>query len=231
VLSFLFSAVDSPAALAIFRLLTGFAFIGLYVSIESWLNGTVPNERRGQIIGTYAAINYLALAAGQFLLIIGDPTGKLRFGLITALFSAAVIPVSLLEGGPLKVSDEFLEPVPGQTWRAVLQVMTQSIPIAVPGCVLTGSLYSVFCIADAGLPCGNWVYDVGTVRIYGHLSARRTCRAVADRSRIGPHRPVAARVFFCVDVTCAECRAYPLSGAPSSLASDAHLCRGDVCPV
>lgn len=139
-----FYASNSVFLFATIRLLTGFAFMSLYSSIESWLNGTVSNERRGQVFGSYTAINYLSLATGQFLLNVDDPTGAGRFCLTAALFAAAVIPVSLLEGWPTKVADESLESIRQHTSLEVLKAMMHATPLAVPGCILAGFLYSGF---------------------------------------------------------------------------------------
>jgi MFS family permease len=144
ILALAFGAAQSPWTLAVVRLLTGFAFMGLYVSIESWLNGTVENEKRGQVFGSYAAINYLAVGTGQFLLNVGAGTGGQQFSIAAALFAAAVMPVTLLEGWPVKVADESLHRVPARTWRESVRDMMAAAPLAVPGCVLAGFIYSAF---------------------------------------------------------------------------------------
>jgi MFS family permease len=144
ILALAFGASESPWLLALVRILTGVAFMGLYTSIESWLNGTVENERRGQVFGSYAAINYLAVGTGQFLLNVGAGTGAQQFSIAAALFAAAVLPVTLLEGWPVKVADENLDRVPARTWRESLREMMAATPLAVPGCILAGFLYSAF---------------------------------------------------------------------------------------
>ena len=144
ILALAFGAAQSPWTLAVVRLITGFAFMGLYTSIESWLNGTVENEKRGQVFGSYAAINYLAVGAGQFLLNVGAGSGGQQFSISAALFAAAVLPVTLLEGWPVKVADEALRSMPARTWRASLREMMASAPLAVPGCMLAGFINSAF---------------------------------------------------------------------------------------
>lgn len=144
ILALAFGATESPWTLAFLRVMTGVAFMGLYTSIESWLNGTVENERRGQVFGSYAAINYLAVGTGQFLLNIGAGTGAQQFSIAAALFAAAVLPVTLLEGWPVKVADENLDRVPARTWTESLREMMAATPLAVPGCILAGLLYSAF---------------------------------------------------------------------------------------
>jgi MFS family permease len=144
ILASAFSLIQSPWAWASIRFLTGLAFMGLYTSIESWLNGISRNENRGQVFGTYAAINYLAIGTGQFMLRLGDGADSRLFSLVAALFAAAVIPVSLFEGWPVRVADESLERLPPHSWRNSLRSMAQASPLAIPGCILAGFLYSTF---------------------------------------------------------------------------------------
>jgi MFS family permease len=144
ILASAFSLVQSPWAWAPIRFMTGFAFMGLYTSIESWLNGISRNENRGQVFGMYAAINYLAVGTGQFLLRLHDPSDGRLFSLVAALFAAAVIPVSLFEGWPVRVADESLDRLPPHSWRQSLRSMAHATPLAIPGCILAGFLYSTF---------------------------------------------------------------------------------------
>ncbi|WP_206958060.1 MFS transporter [Trinickia acidisoli] len=144
ILASAFNVFASPWAWAPIRLLTGFAFMGLYTSIESWLNGTSRNENRGQVFGLYAGINYLAVGTGQFLLRLGDGSDGRLFSLVAALFAAAVMPVSLFEGWPVRVADESLNRLPAHTWRDSLRSMAHASPLAIPGCILAGFLYSTF---------------------------------------------------------------------------------------
>lgn len=144
ILALAFGRFESPMALGVIRFMTGFAFMGLYTSIESWLNGVVRNERRGQVFGSYAALNYLSVGTGQFLLNAGDSSGNPQLSIVAALFAAAILPVTLLEGWPFKVPDATLEPMPSRTWMDSVRAMRASTPLAVPGCVLAGCLYSCF---------------------------------------------------------------------------------------
>ncbi|CAN7422715.1 MFS transporter [Trinickia sp. LjRoot230] len=144
ILALAFGRFESLSALALIRFMTGFAFMGLYTSIESWLNGVVRNERRGRVFGSYAAINYLAVGSGQFLLNAGDASGNAQLSIVAALFTAAILPVTLLEGWPLRVSDAALDRMPSRTWWEGVQAMKASTPLAIPGCVLAGFLYSCF---------------------------------------------------------------------------------------
>ncbi|HEY0034157.1 MAG TPA: MFS transporter, partial [Devosia sp.] len=63
--------------------------------IESWINDRSTSGTRGTMISIYVAINYLATAAGQLLITLGDASSFVLFSLASILISAAVMPLSL----------------------------------------------------------------------------------------------------------------------------------------
>jgi MFS family permease len=144
ILALAFATFDSPLVLAAVRLCGGFAFIGLYTAVESWLNGAVPNAMRGRVFGSYLTINYLAVGMGQFLLRAGDAGSEYQLLIVAALFAGAVLPVTLLEGWPTRVADDRLARPRSHTWLESVREMSKQTPLAVPGCVLSGFLYSSF---------------------------------------------------------------------------------------
>jgi MFS family permease len=75
------------------RVITGFAYAGMYVVAESWLNEASENETRGQLLSIYMLINLGGLAGGQFLLNVAEPSSFILFALISVLVSIAVIPI------------------------------------------------------------------------------------------------------------------------------------------
>jgi MFS family permease len=75
------------------RIITGFAYAGIYVVAESWLNDASENETRGQLLSIYMLINLASMAGGQFLLNVAEPAGFVLFALISVLVSIAVIPI------------------------------------------------------------------------------------------------------------------------------------------
>jgi len=84
-----------PVPWFFFRIATGFCFAVLYIVIESWLNERASNENRGTVFSTYIFISFGAMAAGQELLRVYDPSGVELFALVAALVSLAAIPVAL----------------------------------------------------------------------------------------------------------------------------------------
>jgi len=75
------------------RVITGFAYAGIYIVAESWLNDAADNDTRGSLLSTYMLISLGGLAGGQFMLNIASPDGFELFILISVLVSLAVIPI------------------------------------------------------------------------------------------------------------------------------------------
>jgi MFS family permease len=127
----------SPAVLVwcALRVVTGLCFAGLYIVIESWLNGAATNENRGAVFSLYTVINLTVMAAGQLLVLTGDPTGFELFSLIAILIALAVIPVALSR-----------EATPHQPEAARLRLrwLYETSPVGVVGCLCTGLANSAF---------------------------------------------------------------------------------------
>lgn len=93
----IFPAYEVTWVWAFLRLCFGFAYAGMYVVCESWLNDRVTNVNRGQILGLYVVIVMGAYGAGAQLLRIGDPTSFTLFSLISIMISVAVMPILITE--------------------------------------------------------------------------------------------------------------------------------------
>ena len=85
--------IVEPLVWWVLRIITGFAYAGLYVVTESWLNNIAKNETRGQLLSFYMLVSLGGLAGGQFMLNIASPEGSQLFILISVLVSIAVIPI------------------------------------------------------------------------------------------------------------------------------------------
>ncbi len=77
------------------RLVTGFAYSGLYIVAESWLNDSADNSSRGQILSLYMLVSLGGMAGGQMLLNLAEPSGFQLFVLVSLLISLALIPILL----------------------------------------------------------------------------------------------------------------------------------------
>lgn len=197
ILATAFGLFNSPVALALIRLLTGFAFVGLYASMESWIHVIALNTTRGRMFSVYAVVNYLCMGCGQLFINIGDAGSSEQAALVAVLFSAAVLPVTLCDGWPQKVFDPTLKPMARQTWRAGLKTMVTATPLAIPGALAVGMLYSCFysmtplVLAQIGFPVSELSLLMGLAsvsvialqwpvgRLSDHIERPRVIRYVA----------------------------------------------------
>lgn len=176
---------DSPDVWAVLRLITGFSMVGVFTSIESGVNGAVPNERRGRAFALYLVLTYLGVSAGQFLLGLGAPGGIFEHALVNGLFVAALIPVALI--GEWQSAEA---PLPAATPPASalgtpkrptllldgLRELHRVAPRSVPACIGAGLLSSAFYaltpvyLARIGYPAGSISRAMGVVLIGALLS-------------------------------------------------------------
>ena len=77
------------------RLIGGIGMAGLAIVTESWLNAAADNENRGKMLSIYMVITYAAMGSGSFLLNVADTSGFVRFIVVSALISLALVPISL----------------------------------------------------------------------------------------------------------------------------------------
>jgi MFS family permease len=112
------------------RMVTGFAYAGLYIVIESWLNSATDNNNRGQLMATYLVVLYGAIAAGQYMLTLGDPKGMDLFVLTSILVTLAVLPISLSS----RPTPHFEKPV-----KVSLKELFKSSPLGVFGLFASGA--------------------------------------------------------------------------------------------
>lgn len=84
-----------PWLWAIIRAFTGFAYAGLYIVVESWLNNMSTNKTRGKVFGLYQIVSYGGMVIGQYFLNFADPNGIYLFAVTSILVSIALLPISL----------------------------------------------------------------------------------------------------------------------------------------
>jgi MFS family permease len=79
------------------RALTGFCFAGLFMVVESWLNGAAAEQTRGKILSVYGMTGLLAGILGQLLLAVANPAGFRPFCVIAIIIAIALVPIALIE--------------------------------------------------------------------------------------------------------------------------------------
>jgi MFS family permease len=84
-----------PVVWGLFRLVAGVCIVGVFLVIESWLNFMTPPPMRGRVFSIYMMVNLLAMASGQFLLMVASPGDFVLFGIVSILFALSLLPTSL----------------------------------------------------------------------------------------------------------------------------------------
>ena len=122
-----------PLTWFLMRLVSGFAYAGLYVVAESWLNDRATNETRGRLLSIYMIVMFAGVAGGQLMLNVASPHGFELFILASVLVSIALIPL-LISASP---APEFREPA-----KMGFKQLYRVSPLGVFGCVGTGAAHS-----------------------------------------------------------------------------------------
>jgi MFS family permease len=156
-----------PFAWWALRALTGACFAGLYLVIESWLNGRCTNETRGAVLSVYTTVNFAVITAGQLMLMLADPADYPLFGLASILVSLAAVPVAL--------TTSEAPPSPREVRLRPLRLYRLS-PVGFVGCVAVGlangslwALGPVFALASGQAVAGVALFMSITV-VAGALS-------------------------------------------------------------
>lgn len=124
-----------PAVWFVLRIISGASMMGLYMVAESWLNAITPNERRGQVFAVYMATTLLSMAAGQYLILVGDITTLVPFAYAAIFLALALVPVALT-----RIS----QPQPVEAQRLSLRVLFSSAPLGVAGALFAGLATGAF---------------------------------------------------------------------------------------
>jgi len=87
------------------RALEGFFIAGLFMCVESWLNGRATPETRGRLLSVYMMVSYSMQSGGQFLINLFPADSTHLFVLISILLSVALVPVLLTRVAPPDLAD------------------------------------------------------------------------------------------------------------------------------
>lgn len=117
------------------RFVNGVCLVGLYIVVESWLNVLAVSNIRGKVFAAYMAVSGVAMALGQWLILVGDSHGFVPFAVVSILFSFALLPITLT---PVS------QPEPVTAPRLGLVALFATSPIGVMGAVVSGLLSGAF---------------------------------------------------------------------------------------
>ncbi|MCI4662333.1 MAG: MFS transporter [Neomegalonema sp.] len=124
-----------PIAWTVLRVLTGYCIAGLYMVLESWMNGRADNKSRGGLLATYFLVNLGAVALGQQLLRADDPASYELFVIASVLVSLAIVPISLTRSEA---------PAPVRSPSLSLSTLVAISPFALVGSVMAGIANGAF---------------------------------------------------------------------------------------
>lgn len=141
------------------RLATGVVLVGVYTSIESWLNSGSPRELRGRVFSVYMVVNLGALALSQQLLQLSNPLANLMFGVAAFFVIIAVMPV---------VATRLPQPQITDTPSLSLKVLWAAAPVACAGAVLAGLAMGAFWGLGA-IYAGRMGMDTGQIASFMSL--------------------------------------------------------------
>ena len=122
-------ALVEPIAWIPLRLITGFAYAGMILATESWLNAHAVPSTRGQLLSIFGVVSMGSWAIGQALLNVAPPADMTLFLIVSLLISAAVVPITLLPSHPpAQVTQE----------RVAFSELVRASPLAAAGAFLAG---------------------------------------------------------------------------------------------
>lgn len=125
----------NPVLWGVLRFVTGTCLVGLYVVVESWLNVVATTEQRGKVFGAYMVVCGVAMAGGQWLILVGDRFGFVPFAVVSILFALAMVPITLTP---------VAEPEALEVPRFVVKELIYISPIGVLGTLGSGLLGGAF---------------------------------------------------------------------------------------
>ncbi len=115
----------------VMRAMNGFCMAGMVLITEAWLNERADNKTRGTVLALYMAVGYAGSGLGQFALPLADPAGFELFGIVSIIFSLALVPV-LVTRAP--------SPRPADPERISPFELYRISPLATIGTIISGML-------------------------------------------------------------------------------------------
>ncbi len=120
---------------ALLRFISGFCVAGLFSALESWLNERSDNTTRGQVLGIYMIVNYVAIVLGQLMVNLWDLDGMEGFMVASLLVSLSLVPVVLARIKAPDLSDS--KPLP-------LRQLYAASPLAPVGACVAGAVMGAY---------------------------------------------------------------------------------------
>ena len=127
--------VVSPWAWAATRFVYGGCVVVFYLVIESWLNDRASDSSRGQVFSAYTFVTLISLAAGQYLLVLGDVVALELFAIAAVLFSFSLVPIAWTRlPEPRRVKAPAID----------IKKLIHTAPVGFAGCLASGLVGGAF---------------------------------------------------------------------------------------
>jgi MFS family permease len=123
-----------PISWSVLRFIAGFCIAGIFIMTEGWINASISNAIRGQVLSIYISFNYFGLMMGQALIAMIDPATAMLFVVSAILISLSVVPLTLAN---------IHAPTPVKTPRFTLKKLFKISPLGFLSVFLGGILGSV----------------------------------------------------------------------------------------
>jgi len=120
------------------RFITGWAFSGLYMVIECWLNEVTENSQRGLVLSLYTTLSLLGICVGQLLLSLSFEVQEQYYVLGAFFLVMAVVPVGLTRSPEPKQVTELSLKV-----RRLFEISHVAVAGAFLGGIVTGGIWSI----------------------------------------------------------------------------------------
>ncbi len=137
------SLIHAPFLWAFVRFMNGFAIVGIFAIVESWLNAAVSNEKRGQLFALYMIISYLSASAGQWLLLLPFKSSDWQLVMIAILCSLSIIPVSTSQQKAIKTRKIRPRKAIRRALKTIKELSNQA-PLVFYGMIIAGILNTAF---------------------------------------------------------------------------------------
>ena len=196
VVAFLLHAVFVSEILwALLRFFSGFAYYGLLIILESWLNEKSSTQHRGKILATYSIIFYLSIAAGQFALNLQGEFYHTIFiiGSILVLFSVVFISMT-------KIKEPILKPFERYSFPKLYDIVPLALTSSFLGGFFVGGFFTMLPIYILNIYASMEVVAMFmAVTILGGLMANWPIGMLSDT--YGRRKLIAASGFFTAAVS------------------------------
>lgn len=92
--------IETPAAWAGLRLLTGFSIAGAYTVVEAWMQAKLANRERGRVFGAYRVVELGGQVVSQGLIGLLDPASYAAYNIVAAFCVLCLLPLALTRQVP-----------------------------------------------------------------------------------------------------------------------------------